>query len=98
MTPLFIPLKSQYFEAFKAGTKTVEYRKAGRRWNAETCQIGRPVVLSKGYGKRDRLTGAVVGFYTQWMSTPDWIDCYGNPGMAACICISVTSCPQSEKP
>lgn len=92
---LFIPLKTGYFEDFKAGVKTVEYRKHGPRWNEQMCFIGRRVVLSKGYGKQHRLTGNVVGFYTTWRSTPDWLACYDAPGMAACICISLTS---SEQP
>lgn len=90
MKPLFIPLKTKYFDAFAAGTKAVEYRRHGPRWNAETCQIGRPVVLSHGYGKRRRLQGVIVDFGTRWMSDPDWTECYGDPGMAACICISLT--------
>ncbi len=90
MKPLFIPLKTEYFEAFKAGTKTVEYRRAGKRWNEQTCAIGRPVTLSKGYGVRHRLSGVVVGFYTRWMATKDWLACYGAPGLAACICIGLT--------
>ena len=45
---LFIPLKTAYFEAFRAGTKTVEFRLYGPRWNERTCPVGRSVVLSKG--------------------------------------------------
>ncbi len=47
--PLFVPLKTQYFRAFEAGTKTTEYRKAGARWNERSCWIGRSVTLSHGY-------------------------------------------------
>lgn len=94
MKPLFIPLKTEYFEAFKAGTKTVEYRRAGKRWNDQTCAIGRPVVLSKGYGRQHRLSGTIVGFYTQWMASDDWIKCYGAPGLAACIGVAL---PQTGK-
>ncbi len=47
--PLFIPLKRQWFEAFSDGSKTVEYRRYGPRWNERTCTPGRPVVLSLGY-------------------------------------------------
>jgi len=59
---LFIPLITEYYEAFKCGEKTYELRVAGKRWNAETCRIGRKVTLSKGYGKANRLYGTVVGF------------------------------------
>ena len=60
--PLFIPLRREYFEAFKAGDKIEEFRPEGPRWNARTCRIGRPVVLSLGYGKGERLAGRVAGY------------------------------------
>lgn len=47
--PLFVPLKTRYFRAFESGVKTIEYRRAGARWNEATCWIGRPVTLSHGY-------------------------------------------------
>ena len=47
--PLFVPLKTRYFRAFESGVKTIEYRKAGPRWNEATCTVGRSVVLSHGY-------------------------------------------------
>jgi hypothetical protein len=46
--PLFIPLKTKLYDAFVDGSKNVEYRLRGPRWNADTCRIGRPVILSKG--------------------------------------------------
>ena len=55
MKPLFIPLKSKYYEEFKSGEKTEELRLYGDRWNEKTCFIGRKIVLSKGYGKQERL-------------------------------------------
>jgi hypothetical protein len=90
--PLFIPLKREFFEAFKRGTKTEEYRLEGPRWNARTCFVGRHVVLSLGYGKSNRLQGVVTGYRAciEPTSTPAWRDCYGDrPGMAACIQIQV---------
>lgn len=92
-TPLFIPLKTAYFEAFRAGTKTIEFRLYGPRWNERTCPVGRPVVLSKGYGKRDRLQGVITEFRKRFMATSDWLDCYGEPGMAACIRVALESKP-----
>lgn len=62
MTPLFIPLKAVYFDAFASGDKTTEYRLYGQRWNEQTCPPGRPVVLSRGYGKHRRLSGCVRDF------------------------------------
>jgi len=62
MKPLFIPLNTEYFNAFKSGDKNEEIRLYGPRWNYETCKVGRDVVLSKGYGKHERLTGKVCFF------------------------------------
>ena len=60
--PLFIPLKTKYYEAFEQGRKDEEYRLYGSRWNEKTCYIGRAVTLSKGYGKQNRLKGTITGF------------------------------------
>lgn len=57
--PLFVPLKTRYFRAFVAGTKTTEYRRYGPRWNETTCWPGRPVTLSHGYSGA-RLTARVA--------------------------------------
>lgn len=91
MKPLFIPLKTEFFEAFALGEKTVEYRKHGPRWNAETCAIGREVVIRKGYGKIDRIRGVITGFWVDRNPTnlPGWTECYGvHPGDAA-VCIQI---------
>ena len=88
--PLFIPLKSEFYNAFLDGTKTTEYRRHGPGWNAKTCWVGRRVVLSKGYGKANRVTGTIVDFHVsrQPTTTPAWLACYGAPaGEAACITI-----------
>jgi hypothetical protein len=42
------------------GTKDTEYRLYGPRWNERTCSIGRPAVISKGYGIRHRRTTKVT--------------------------------------
>jgi hypothetical protein len=62
MTPLFIPLKTEYYEQFKAGAKTHELREFGPRWNFKTCCVGRRVTLSKGYGSADRIEGVINSF------------------------------------
>ena len=64
MRPLFIALKSEWYEAFRAGTKTHELRKFGARWNFETCFVGRRVTLSHGYTDkgRGRLSGTITAF------------------------------------
>ena len=69
MKPLFIPLKSEYYEAFKNGEKTEELRLYGPRWNHKTCIIGREVVLSKGYGKQNRMKGRIWKFKKQHATT-----------------------------
>lgn len=61
MRPLFVPLKTSWFRAFEAGTKRVEYRLYGPRWNEGTCPPGRPVTLSHGYSGA-RLHGTVRSF------------------------------------
>lgn len=101
MKALFIPLKTEFFNEFRLGTKTTEYRIYGPRWNERTCAIGRPVVLSKGYGKSHRLTGTVVGFWKSTAATEfeAWRKCYGDRGerIAACIMIGLTHAV-SEQP
>jgi hypothetical protein len=59
--PLFIPLAGHWFDAFAAGRKSIEYRRAGDRWNARTCLIGRSVVLSRGYNGA-RLSGVITSY------------------------------------
>lgn len=93
-TPLFIPLKAEYFDAFARGEKKTEYRQRGARWNAETCWMGRHVILSRGYGKRYRLAGKIVGFHYDNIPSklPGWLECYGpGSGPAACITIELAA-------
>lgn len=88
MKPLFIPLKTEFFEAFANGSKDTEYRPYGPRWNERTCAIGRGVVLSHGYGKSRRLRGVIAGFKrsAEPTGTEAWVKCYGERGgHAACI-------------
>jgi hypothetical protein len=60
--PLFIPLRTVWFEQFECGAKNTEYRQYGKMWNERTCRIGRAVTLSHGYGIARRITKQVVGF------------------------------------
>lgn len=80
MKPLFIPLKTKYFNAFANGSKVVEYRRYGRQWTEKHCRVGRAVVLSKGYSG-PRLRSRVVGFSTRVMDTA----IYGKGVLLACI-------------
>lgn len=87
LTPLFIPLKKEFFEAFERGEKTAEYRLFGPKWNGETCKKYRRVILSFGYGKKRRLRGVIIGFDVS--VTPDllpgWVACYGKGRALAAI-------------
>lgn len=74
MKPLFIPLKTEYFNAFEDGSKTTELRAYGPRWNENTCAIGREVILSKGYGKHQRMKGRVCRFTRQHAALCDSSD------------------------
>jgi hypothetical protein len=90
--PLFIPLKTEFYEAFCEGSKTVEYRRAGAGWNSKTCRVGRAVTISKGYGKQHRRNGMIVGFCLSDLPcrTAAWRKCYGDDsGPAACITIEI---------
>ena len=77
--PIFIPLKTKYFELFKSGVKVSELRPYGKRWNEKTCRVGRAVTLSKGYGKHERLTTKVTRFRR---TTPDQLGAYQNDWIA----------------
>lgn len=66
--PLFIPLKREFYKKFKDGTKTEELRLYGKRWNENTCRIGRGVTLSLGYGRKNRMSGKIWRFKKQHAS------------------------------
>lgn len=95
MKPLFIPLKAEFFTAFERGEKNTEYRERGPRWNSKTCFVGRPVTLSKGYGKKHRLSGKItaVSYDCHPHKLPGWTACYANQSAIA-ICIRI----QLDKP
>ncbi len=82
--PLFVPLKTEYYEAFERGAKTSELRRYGARWNEKTCNPGREVLISKGYGKKHRLRGIVESFeviegrYLSWTHRRTIEDLYGT--------------------
>lgn len=93
MKPLFIPLKSVYFNAFADGSKDTEYRPYGAHWNERTCYVGREAILSKGYGKAHRLRGTVEHFAKSEAVTRTtvWRSIYGTKyQVAACIRIKLT--------
>ena len=83
--PLFIPLKTKYFEAFKRGEKTEEFRRHFGPWNERACFVGRLVTLSKGYGKYERLSGEIAGIriIADPQAIPGWAECYGDNNQPA---------------
>lgn len=89
MKPLFIPLKTEFFEQFRTGKKDTEYRRYGPHWNAETCPIGRPVVVARGYGW-PRLRGVISEFHYDGApeKLPGWTKCYGTDAKLA-VCIKI---------
>lgn len=91
MKPLFVPLKKEYYEAFKeqlkadcsyeampTSVKTEEFRKYGRTWTEKNCIVGRPVVLSCGYGKANRMLGVVRSFRTTYDFSNAYLQIYGS--------------------
>jgi len=71
LNPLFVLLKTEYYEAFADGSKCEVLHRYGARWNENTCLLGRHVVLSKGYGKQHRMIGRVSKFKRQYGTTFD---------------------------
>ncbi|SFK75584.1 hypothetical protein SAMN05216302_101478 [Nitrosomonas aestuarii] len=65
MKQLFIPLNAWAYDQFAAGTKREELRRYGPRWNENTCPAGRQVTLSRGYGKKNRMSGVIWRFKKQ---------------------------------
>jgi hypothetical protein len=57
--PLFVPLRTEWFAAFRSGSKRVEWRAYGPRWNRQVAHRGRDITLSHGYSGA-RLHGTVV--------------------------------------
>jgi hypothetical protein len=85
--PLFIPLRRAWFDAFASGAKREEWRRHGPGWNANTCRVGRPVVLALGYS-RTRLTGVVTGFRVA-PAAGDAIAIYGDGTVCAVITVAL---------
>ncbi len=73
-----MPLKAEYYEQFKLGKKRFEYRKYGKRFNENTCSVGRYVMLSKGYGKLNRIYGKIVSFNRVKEHNEDFKKVYGD--------------------
>jgi len=95
--PLFVPLRAEYFREFAAGTKNVEWRKIGPRFNERTLYKGRAITLSNGYSGA-RLYGRVVRLEFAAASTvPNATSIYKPSDLLVGIHIKLTSRrPQSR--
>lgn len=94
---LFVPLKTQFFEAFKRGEKQTEFRRYGARWNEKTCRIGRRITLSKGYGKYARLAGTISSFDVRTADDPSVnASCFHATPLTLIACIGVTLDAQND--
>ena len=62
-------LMASFYEAFERGEKTRELQLYRPRWNEKTCPPGRSFILSKGYGKQNRLQGIITLFYKRDATT-----------------------------
>ncbi|MFW5499576.1 MULTISPECIES: hypothetical protein [unclassified Maridesulfovibrio] len=60
--PLFMALMTEHYIKFRSGEKKYEIRQYGKRWNEETCRIGRLVSISHGFQKKGRLIRVVIDF------------------------------------
>jgi hypothetical protein len=67
--PPLNPVECEFFEAFQRGEKDSELRLYGPRWNERTCPVGRPVILSKGYGRQHRMQARILGFHRRHART-----------------------------
>lgn len=72
--PLFVPLAEGPFRRFLAGTKTVELRQFGPRWNDRHVRPGREVLLRLGYSTKKEALGVVgrVACATALLDLPTW--------------------------
>ncbi len=77
-TPLFVPLRGNWYDRFAAGLKTDEWRRYGSRWNETTCYVGRPVHLVRGYSGR-RLQATIARVTIRHPETEEQIEFFGNP-------------------
>jgi hypothetical protein len=90
-TPLWLPLRAEYIDAFAAGTKTTEYRRHGGRLGVlERLTIGRPVTLSRGYsGPRLHMLIKAVSVVPA-AAVPDAAAIYGHHARLVAIELSPT--------
>ena len=61
MKDLFVPLFKKYFLKIKNGEQNCEIRPANHRsWNSKNVYAGRVLLLSNGYGKKNRIRKEII--------------------------------------
>jgi hypothetical protein len=95
LKPVFVALRTAHYRAFEAGTKTVEYRRYGKRFNERVFLPGRAVVLGHGYTGAGRLRAIVERFEQCVMDT----ETYGPQQTIAVIHLRLdVASPQTGNP
>lgn len=56
---LFVPLTTEYWDAFNNGSKLWEVRNLGRNFSTQHVRVGRAVELRKGYSTSSSLWGVI---------------------------------------
>lgn len=91
---LILPLKGEYFDQIKAGTKTEEYRLCNAHWKKRLeGRCYRQIILTRGYPKRSdterRLTLPWKGFVVKTITHPHF-----GPGPVGVYAIDVAHHPE----
>ncbi|WP_319761898.1 hypothetical protein [Maridesulfovibrio sp.] len=100
--PLFIPLKKEYFEQYKNGTKKYELRKPERQFQLKYLTPGRDVTLSCGYSG-DRLYTKIGGaelWHSGDLGKADrkaCLDCFGQHGEVVKINFDFDEVPSDQE-
>lgn len=86
---IFIPLKTEFFNSFKSGTKNAEYRKVSKLYNKDRVIVGKRVKLALGYTSEASkvLWGVVTSVNQEFRSCESWLKCYKKPG--ECLVIGI---------
>lgn len=90
MAKLFLSLKSEFFDAIKAGTKTEEYRQVNPYWSKRLeGKTFESIVLTKGYPRADDMERRIErpwrGFTTKDIQHP-----FFGPGIYRVYAIDVS--------
>lgn len=92
MKPFFLPLMKKYYLQFAEGTKKTEYRMEKGMYNKNQLFVGRNILISNGYSKKDRLNGVITRVYRSKRAArrSDFIAIYGVQEYAFCFDIELS--------